>query len=304
MSRRTEVKHRVEPVDLTDADTWRRVNELMHLAFGEFDASLQRHILKDSHPQSLVLGIYSGGELMAVNGFVAHSVHRDGVAGLAFQSCMSATHPSFGGRGAFTSIIDSAKQYLADAGGAFIFGYPNGVSGPIFLNRLGFQKCPLEVAYVSKWTLGKTRLAGIDGRSLSEGLASRATETVLFDARATCRWKQGAGLGNEYVEATHLTNYVFGKVAHRRVGPLRVRVVHLGGYEINKPQVFASLLGSLAQQAGASVVRLLAPAGTPLLQAAWRARETEATEPLIVYPLNWEVAPGDVDAWVGLKDVF
>ncbi|MFP8781167.1 hypothetical protein [Hydrogenophaga sp. RWCD_12] len=294
----------VEILDLRDRSVFDDVHALQVKAFGSFDATLLKSIMLDGRPETVLFGVYSpeDGSLVGVNGFVAHSVHRDGVTGIAYQSCISATNPDFKGKGTFSAIINHAKAALAEAGGAFIFGYPNSKSGPIFTGKLGFTLAEVGLVYVAgvgDWP--------VPGYGINTDVLAKEAELrkcVQFDARETALWKSQFAAKPKVVELDMFTNYAFGRVVERRVGPLKIRMLSVGGYEINKPEIFPKLLLRLREKAGANVVRVVTPGHTPLFLAAHKHRLTDTSEPLIVFPLNWQVSASDVDACTGLKDVF
>lgn len=297
-------KIRVDVLDLRDESLFRQVHALQIKAFGSFNAALLRNIMLDGRPESVLYGAYSpeDNSLIGVNGFVAHSVHQDGITGLAYQSCISATNPDYKGKGAFSAVINHAKQALAAEGGAFIFGYPNSKSGPIFTGKLGFSLAQAGLLYVSGIQDWQLPPFSIEGEALAKAIDSKGL--VQFDARETALWKSRFFEKPKVVELDMFTNYAFGRVVVRRVGPVNIRILSLGGYETNKPEIFPKLLLRLKKQAGADVVRVVTQGHTPLFQAARRRRLTNTSEPLIVFPLNWNVSATDVDACTGLKDVF
>lgn len=295
---------RVDSLDLNDESVFRQVHALQVKAFGSFDAGLLRNIMLDGRPESVLYGAFSPEDdsLIGVNGFIAHSVHRNGVTGLAYQSCISATNPDYKGKGAFSAIINHAKQSLAARGGAFIFGYPNSKSGPIFTGKLGFSLAQAGLVYMTG--MGEQQFPGfkVDADVLARQLDARSL--VQFDARETAVWKSRFASKPKVVELDLFTNYAFGRVVTRKLGFVNLRILSIGGYEINKPEIFPKLLLRLKKQAGAHVVRVVTQGHTPLFQSAQHRRVTETSEPLIVFPLGWQVSAADVDACTGLKDVF
>lgn len=295
---------RVETLDLRDESLFRQVHALQIKAFGKFEATLLKNVMLDGRSETVLYGAYSSEDdsLIGVNGFIAHSVHRDGVTGLAYQSCISATNPDYKGKGAFSAIINHAKQSLAARGGAFIFGYPNSKSGPIFTGKLGFSLAQAGLLYVTGIGEQQFPRFSVDTDVLARQLD--APSLVQFDARETAVWKSRFASKPKVIELDMFTNYAFGRVVTRKLGLMNLRILSIGGYEINKPEIFPKLLLRLKKQAQAHVVRVVTQGHTPLFQAAQHRRVTESSEPLIVFPLSWQVSAANVDACTGLKDVF
>lgn len=139
-------------INRTDELRLEQVYDLMCEAFGTFEPSLFRHIVRDSSPATTLYGVTDGSDLVAANCFLAHSVERGGVTAVAYQSCMSGTRKSHLGRGLFSRLIEHAKVDLKARGGAFIFGFPNSNSEPIFIKKLGFSVSPVWPVYFSRFT--------------------------------------------------------------------------------------------------------------------------------------------------------
>lgn len=272
-------------------------------AFPDVDPSIIRDILFQAHPETVLLGRYDEDRLIGLNGFLAHSVCRDGEVSTAYQSCISATDSEFRGRGVFTDIINAAKVLLKERGGAFIFGYPNANSGPIFAHKLGFHTTPMATIDIPGPMIGTLCDLYFDIEELCR-LSSRLERCVNFDARETADWKRKR-YGDALVTCEHYTNYLFGRMERRRAGPLDIRILKVGGYEINKPPLFRKLLEKARAQTGAHLIRISTPVTSQLASAARiGGAPSDSTEPLITWPLNWETSDMLVEAWIGLKDVY
>lgn len=253
-----------------------------------------------SSPHSTFFGVREGGALVAVNGFLAHTILQDGVRATAYQSCWSATLPSHRGRGHFTGIIEHAKQALRGRA-AYLCGFPNHVSEPIFTGRLGFRR--YAMARVVQMTRGPASVlqAQLDVGRYFDAVGS--TQLVKFDQRDCAAWKRHEHA--ELVELEHNTNFLWGRLARRKLAGFSVSTLLVGGCEINKPHLMGRLLQVAHQRCGATLVRFvctrdaLLPAASRLLVGAAR------TEPFIAFGVD---APLDeatrFDAHSGLKDVF
>src|SRR5690242_15847096 len=134
----------VRIIDFADDKVMRRIGQIHELAFPnvpDLDRQL-RHNTVEAPKGTVFYGAFEDDYLIGVNGFTRHEVEISGRSSAVYQSCSTATDPSFHGRGVFSAIIRHAQQALA-ATGSYIVGFPNENSGPIFVGPLGFQKVPL-----------------------------------------------------------------------------------------------------------------------------------------------------------------
>ncbi len=288
----------VEPIDLGSDAEKQKIVELQRHAFGDFGEDLFDHILRATPRGAVGYGIHDAGRLVAFNAFMGHSVHRAGQTGIAYQSCMTATHKEYGGRGYFSKIIRHAQQDLKARGGALIFGFPNHNSGPIFVEKLGFTLADNRPCVFLRTPVG---LSGqIDGAKLLHELAN--DQSITFDMRETAAWKSQRD--DSFFEMDNLTNYVFGKVQRKKIKGLPINLMVIGGYEINKPHQFGKLISRAMTKVGAQFARTNANAHGPLARASRLRRSTAKTEPTIAFPLNWDVEAKHVEACGGIKDVY
>ena len=272
--------------------------ELERNAFGTFEENLYDHILHDSPSGAIGYGIYDEDRLVAFNGFIRHAVQRAGATGIAYQSCMTATHKDYGGRGYFSAIIKYAQNDLKARGGAFIFGFPNHNSGPIFVKKLGFTISENLPCFFAKTLFGVR--GQLDKYSLLEKLGS--TQSVTFDIRETAGWKSQTDAS--FLEVENLTNYLFGKIVIKKNRFVSFPMLVIGGYEINKPHQFDRLVQIAMKKAGARIARVNANSQGALAQSCRIRRGGSLTEPIISYSLNWDVQAQDIEACGGLKDVY
>ena len=223
----------VVELNFQDPATRAAVLGLQREAFGEFSEALLKHIVDESEQGFVGYGIFDSRELVAVNCFVAHPVSHCGVTGVAYQSCMSATRSDQKGKGSFSKIINFAKDDLYKKGGAFIFGFPNINSGPIFVKRLGFSISE------NRSSIFLASPIGLVGASNQNKLCRELTsdQLVTFDVRSTAAWKEGSEKGS-FFEYERLTNYLFGRVVSVNKASIRYDMLVVGGIEVNKPYQF------------------------------------------------------------------
>lgn len=89
---------------------------------------------------SVYFGAIENNELIGFNAFIAHELELQGSPMLAFQSEWSATHIAHRGKRVFQSLIREAHRELALEGAAFVVGWPNHLSEPLLVNKLGYRR--------------------------------------------------------------------------------------------------------------------------------------------------------------------
>lgn len=253
-----------------------------------------------SHTESVFFGAYAGDRLAGVNGFIAHSILLDGALSIAYQSCWSATLPDFRGKGLFTRIINHAKDALRGRA-AFIFGFPNHLSGPIFTGKLGFREVGMaRVVFATKGPRALLQSQLDYDRYMS--LLSSPT-LVKFDQYENAAWKR-LEHGSSLLDFEHNTNYIWGTVATRRVAGVPVKVLLVGGCEINKPRLFGELMRAVGRKGGISLARVVSSQKSLIASSSRLVWAGSGTEPFIHYPVDCATDGLDFDAYTGLKDVF
>ena len=132
----------IKTINFNDSEMVERLRELIGISFKQEKPEinfLRKNIFYEgSHLQSLVLGAFENNKLVGCNAFIANDFFLNGKEISCFQSCWSATHPNFQGRGIFVSIQNEAKKILFDLGATLIYGLPNDQSHPIFISKLDF----------------------------------------------------------------------------------------------------------------------------------------------------------------------
>lgn len=289
----------VAELDMTRADTRDKVHDLLCHAFGTFPKELLHHVSNQPPKGHVGYGIYDASELVAVNFYIAHSVHRNGQTGTAYQSCTTATHRNYKGMRLFPKVMNFAKDSLTDRGGAFIFGFPNHISGPIAVNRLGFTISDNISSFTLQTPLGL--VGGYNEKALSQYLT--ADKAILFDYRETGLWKQTRH-GDDLFQYESLTNHLFGRIIRKNAFGRRFNLLVVGGLEINKPYQFNRFIQKALRAAGCKAMRVTSNTGGALAKSARITRGRQSTEPVIAFGLNWDVDATELEAIAGLKDVY
>lgn len=92
---------------------------------------------------SMIVAAIIGGELAAMNAFIRHRFLAGDQEFFAFQSGFSATSNQFRGQGLWPKLLRASEEILRDAGGRWIFGFPNKISHPLFERKLSYRSIPM-----------------------------------------------------------------------------------------------------------------------------------------------------------------
>jgi Acetyltransferase (GNAT) domain len=162
---------------------------------------------------TLIVGGFVDGRLATMNAFMHQSFVRAGETFTGYQSGFSATGSEHRGKGYWPKLLTASMEIVRGAGGHFIYGFPNPVSHPLFVKKLGFATAPM-------W------------KSL---LPAVATNFIRFPVRQTdsffradlgelADWKMAAVAGG-VIRAAGDTYFAFGKARMSK----GVRYIDIGG---------------------------------------------------------------------------
>ncbi|MFN6933554.1 MAG: GNAT family N-acetyltransferase [Tsuneonella sp.] len=135
--------YRIERVELDSS--WRKqIGQVVGGAFGidpeQTLEAIRRTTATEGPHEAAYFAAYDGDALMGFNAFIAHELVGDAKSLLAYQSCWTATNPAHRGKKVFQNIILEAHRVLASEGAAYVIGWPNANSEPIFVHKLGYRR--------------------------------------------------------------------------------------------------------------------------------------------------------------------
>lgn len=297
---RTDNGYSIQPIPSTSREKIEEVASLQASVFKR--ACPVDFFLKNTAPQSteetLYLGAFEGDELVGFIAFMSHDFLLDGEPVLAYQIGWCATHPEHRKKGIFSNLIQQAKIVLEERGGAFLFGFPNQNSRPIFIKWLGFVEYPLHRIYFpSNPLLGRL--------FLREAETQKPWDTRGVwqqNNRELFRVKDATEPGKYHlIECGH--DFVWGHYDEVELRGLTLDVFCVGGCTLNNPHRLKELFfgGSIK----APLIRWIVHPKNPVQRFFWSIVPGFHTEPFIVYNLQREITALDpFCVSVGLKDAF
>jgi len=297
------MEYAVRNIDINDTSTRAKVTSLMNEVFEtrlSEDKLLRNTATRNM--QSVYLGAFKGDELAAVNFFIAHEIQLNNQTLIAHQSCWSATSPKHRKKGLFSLLINTAKEQLMASGSAFIFGFPNQNSEPIFILKLGFRKCNMSKINIPVKLLSRLFLM----------LTIKQKDQFFLLETANCLIPVESEIielkENEYGADVKVfgayNNLIWGKTKSRKTrwGALSFFIV--GGIQVNKPGLLPELFRALVRQEKPDVIQVAGVANSSLWSLFNGVKAANRIEPLIVYDLNSDTTTSKFNFFTGIKDVF
>ena len=134
--------YRVEEIDIRDAANLSQIRSLLSETFGADvpENKLELSTTTNSPKPSLYVAAIQDDEVIGFNAFISHDMVADGQPINCYQSCWTATSQAHRGKKIFQNLINTAKEILRSRDAAFIFGFPNPNSQPIFTRKLDFRE--------------------------------------------------------------------------------------------------------------------------------------------------------------------
>lgn len=239
-------EYRVEQV-LLDDDTVRQATALINASFPENPEIDERRIVVNTTVPgggaSLYMAAKIGDEIIGFNAFIAHSLWLNGEKITAYQSCWTATSAVHRGKGIFQNLISAGRDAATAARGAFIFGFPNTNSHPLFVGKLGFR----EVGSL-RWRM--PLIPVLRRQWLACASAADRTDAVLQDEEELIALKRIAH-GDALLDLREGASRIWGVQRTSSRGGLKL--FEIGGLALQQDRDFAPLLRRLYRPLRGSV---------------------------------------------------
>ncbi len=297
------MEYEIRALDVDDLEMSKRIAELQHQTFGFriSDEKLKLNTFTSNH-NSLYLGAFKSGVLAGFNAFIAHDFCFQNGMVEAYQSGWSATHPDHRGKGVFFEIISSAKKILKQREAAFIFGFPNANSHPIFTKKLGFFEIPLIKAQLP------TIVAPFNSKLILKPTVKDfifSTEECFVPLETQVMELKKQEYGTVVKNYSAYNNSIWGKKRFKKIGGITLPYFSVGGLIINKPHLLSIVLNEMIRQEQVYYIELIGAATNTYFQFFRNVKPAPYTEPLIVFNLNATTnQQTNFNLFTGIKDVF
>ncbi len=289
-------------VDLNDEVMLRKVNLLLGETFGGEmpEDKLEKCTATNSSNESLFLAATRDGEVIGFNAFISHDFFLNGSPINCYQSCWTATNNAHRGKKIFQNLINAAKEDLLSRGAAFLFGFPNANSQPIFTQKLGFKEISSLKWQVPNMPIIRNMYINL---SDSENLAWEKDSIIQNDRQLIeLKTKQ---YGNDLLVVEQDESLMWGVPRNTRRLGMSLRYFEIGGFYIRDSKDIKVLFEKLWKSAIKFHYFQLSTTVNNSSNRFLRNLRDAQTNDLIVCDLNIATGP-DIrfNFFGGVKDVF
>lgn len=296
----------IREITLDDPVIRSGVDRVVGEAFGSeiAPASSSDHVHKVTHTKgsypSLHLAAMLGDELIGYNAFISHDLIYQGQLINCYQSCFTATSREHRGKKIFQNLIRSAHDILGARGAAFVFGFPNENSYPLFTKKLNYRELPAMKVTTFNIPLYRDTIFRTTHLTLSalDQHAVRQNDRQLIELKLL---KYGAKLLT--VEFEGSTAWALRRSTTRH--GINVPYLDLGGVDLKSAEHLVPLVRQLREQADwTAYIQVVTTAGNTYNELFQKVKKAE-TNCLIVYDLHMNTTEGVAfNFFNGVRDVY
>lgn len=250
---------------------------------------------------TLIIGGYIADELVCMNVFMRMSFVINTDSYFGYQSGFSAASSKHRGKGLWPKLMNFSEQYLSDNGAAFIYGFPNTTSYPVFIKKLSYESFDMHRMRITPAIL----LAPLKCDLASCSCASAHTQKVALkpDLRENIVWKTNE-YGPEKIKSYRFGNSIaWGRKKTTVKLGLKVKFFEIGGFEVSCLEEFKGLLKTICRGERVLFCSVSLNEGNeyyPILNSI-----SLEEEPLIIKMLgNLKTSDLSLNFFSGLRDTF
>ena len=292
----------VREVDIADKELLCKVNSLLSDTFGNEIPSdkLERCTKTNSIRESLYLAATKGDEIIGFNAFISHDFILNGLQINCYQSCWTATSNAHRGQKIFQNLINGAKEILSEREAAFIFGFPNPNSQPIFTKKLGFKEIPSL-----KWqTPNLNIIRNLCLRAPKTSISNIERNAILPNDNQLIalkrKWYKDELLVVEFKES-----FIWGVPRKTKKLGASMKYFEIGGMSISDPPDIKPLFNGLSTKAGKFHYFQFSSSSDNSFNVYFRNLKPAQTNDLIVFDLGLSTEQNiGFNFFGGVKDVF
>lgn len=288
-------------IDVNDESLLDRVNRLLTETFGPAPKDkLQKCTQTNSPHKSVYLAAVKDEQIIGFNAFISHDFFLNGTAINCYQSCFTATSNAHRGKKIFQNLIKSASEQLLGRGAAFIFGFPNENSQPIFTKKLGFKEIPSLKWQVPNMVFIRDFHVNVN---IGNGDAAESNAVIQNDAQLIELKKKQ--YGDDLMTVEFNENLIWGTSRTKQKFGLTLKYFEIGGLSVQDPGSLKTLFKKFYQTAARfNYFQLSTSVGNSFNKFLKNLRPAQ-TNDLIVLDLNLDTEK-DIrfNFFGGVKDVF
>jgi hypothetical protein len=289
-------------INITDETIKLKVKSLLKEAFQLREIADDKLFLNTNTPgsssNSIYIGAFYKNELIGFNAFISHDFIYNQKNINCFQCCWIATDKKYRGQGIFINIINYAKKLLLTKNAGFIFSFPNELSYPIFINKLGFKEYPSLKLNIPNFPF-------IDSfKFLKNTYPTDINKDAFLQNNTQLLKLKIQEYGNQISVFEMSNNTIWGKVRNKRVKSLSLTYFDVGGMEINNPKELRNTFKELANRYKVKFIQIITPS-TSKQNNYFKNSSPAETNNLVIFDLNVETTLSThFNFCAGVKDVF
>lgn len=297
------IDYKIEQINLNDLDICNGVSLLLGDAYGSTSVSIEsvlRNTTSNSINPSLYLAAIFDNKIIGFNAFIAHDFYLNGSIVHGYQSCWTATSSIHRGNKIFQNIITTAHKILKERGAAFVFGFPNDNSYPLFTKKLNYREIPSL-----KWQL--LNLPGLKWcwyNSQSKSIGDLKQDVILQNDRQLVDLKLNE-LGNNLVKVDFEGSFAWGVRRLKYRKGFQIPYFDIGGFDLADCSHFPHILSLLKSTTDFIAYFQILTVKNNSFNSLLRNINFSTSNCLIIYDLNLDTSKGvDFNFFGGVRDVF
>lgn len=295
--------YKIIDIDIEDSSISKRLNELLGRVFVNISDPLPNNKLKNNTTtkggnKSLYLAAIENDGIIGFAAFISHSLFLNNRSINCYQICWVATHSEHRGKKIFQNLVEEAKKILQHRGAGFIFAFPNEISQPIFIHKLGFKEIPSLKVNIPNSVLLKNLFfnKNIDDISKLNSNSILQNEKELYELKS-------AEYGSQLIESEKNGSIVWGTVKYKFFKGLKISYFDVGGIKIHKTADIPVLFQKISSLKKFSFFQIVTTENNTYNQIFKRFKPAR-TNDLIVFSLNLDTSLINFNFFGGIKDVW
>lgn len=295
---------KIKPFDLKELNFEEQVIALQTKAYNRFFANgsiiSNTDNLQWSGQKTLHLGAFVGNQIVGYNSSTPHNFKFGDSQITGYQSGWAVIDPNFRKRGIFFNLINTAKEILKEQAGAFIFGFPNSNSEPIFTKKLGFSAQNLNRIDLPASNILLSIL--LKDLKVNYEKTIALIEEEQFQFKRSDRVKTGTPIICEGTKG----GILWGKSLQKKKFGLDLKLFSVGGFNTNSTEDMKLLLRNIKSTDRPNFYQMVLHPKDPQLSYFTFFNKKPYPEPFILYDLKGSgiTASDPFSFGTGLKDVF
>jgi predicted N-acetyltransferase YhbS len=295
--------YKIVDIDIEDDINSAKVNKFLGEVFGSDTGSLPEHKLKKNTTtrasnKSLYLAAIENDEIIGFNAFISHTLFLNNQSINCYQVCWTSTHNEHRGKKIFQNILEEAKKILQERGASFIFAFPNEISQPIFIHKLGFKEIPSVKLNIPNSAL----LKALFFNKNIDDIRKLNSNAVLQDEKELYELKR-AEYGSDLIESQHNGSMVWGAIKYKNIKGIKISYFDVGGIEIRNTADITELFQKITDSNKFSFFQIVSTKNNSYNQVFKRFKPAR-TNDLIIFDLNLDTSSFSFNFFGGIKDVW